>query len=177
MTNEQYTSPPSSSNGRPEKARLHRREVERPRWTSPPRVGLVYSAENWALIEPLVNELRYELTDNYNFSPVNIRITQTESIHEIPLFISHSHQRSDIVFALGVALKSSATYEQRLVDQLTQRIAAISAPGRLPVFDCIMVRDDEMHAQAKGDAERMEIVQSWARRAIDTYVMLCKPAA
>ncbi|KAJ1721848.1 hypothetical protein LPJ53_003668 [Coemansia erecta] len=177
MTNEMYTPPSAPSSGRRDKARLHRREVERPRWANPPRIGLVYSAENWALIEPLVNELRYELTDNYHFSPVNIRITQVESVHEIPLFISHSHQRSDIVFALGVALKSSPVYEQRLVDQLTQRIAAINVPGRLPVFDCIMVRDDEMHAQADVEGGSIEIVESWARRAIDTYVMLCKPAA
>ncbi|KAJ2348379.1 hypothetical protein GGF43_004581, partial [Coemansia sp. RSA 2618] len=156
-----------------------RREVERPRWNSPPRVGIVYSAENWEHIERLVNDLRYELTENYHFSPINIKLTQAESILDIPLYVSHLHQRSDIVFALGVVFRASPVYEQRLVDAVTQHIAAIPMHGRLPVFDCILVRDSpkqlEAHKAALAEAGGSGIAAVWAKRAIDTYAMMAKP--
>ncbi|KAJ2792980.1 hypothetical protein H4R20_006689 [Coemansia guatemalensis] len=161
-----------------ERAPLLRREVERPRWTNPPRVGIIYSSENWDQIEPLVNDLRYELTDQYNFSPINIKTTQTESIIDIPLYVNHFHQRSDIVFALGVVYRASPEYEQRLVDLFTERIGAASPPGRLPVFDCVLVRDNQKqldaHINAMADVNS-SMASMWARRAIDTYMMLSKP--
>ncbi|KAJ2723667.1 hypothetical protein GGI07_002462 [Coemansia sp. Benny D115] len=188
MTYESYLPPASGSSAslssgsceRRDKVPLLRRDPERPRWSTAPRIGIVYSAENWHLIEPLVNDLRYELADNYHFSPINIKITQTECIHDIPVYISHSHQRSEIVFALGVVLRSSPLYEQRLVDVLTQRLSAISVPGRLPVFDYILVRDsgEQLEEQIRSLAEsRSEgFAEAWARRAIDTYAMLSKPS-
>ncbi|KAJ2503077.1 hypothetical protein GGH96_000520 [Coemansia sp. RSA 1972] len=153
-----------------------RREVERPRWNSPPRVGIVYSAENWDHIEPLVNSLRYELTDNFHFSPINIKLTQAESIYDIPLYVSHLHQRSEIVFVLGVVFRTSPTFEQRLVDALTQHVAAIPMIGRLPVFDCIMVKDSEKQLRAHIEAVDGGFASVWAKRAIDTYTMMAKPA-
>ncbi|KAJ2850814.1 hypothetical protein IWW36_001629 [Coemansia brasiliensis] len=161
-----------------ERVAVLRREVERPRWNSPPRIGIVYSAENWAQIEPLINDLRYELTENYHFSPINIKMTQTESIYDIPLFVNHLHQRSDIVFALGAVFQSSPMYEQRLVDAISQRISAIPMPGRLPVFDCILVRDSPKQLEAQiGSlaASGTSMASAWARRAIDTYTMMTKP--
>ncbi|KAJ2452773.1 hypothetical protein EV183_002671 [Coemansia sp. RSA 2336] len=168
----------AQGDSRRERVAVLRREVERPRWNSPPRIGIVYSAENWKEIEPLVNDLRYELTENYHFSPINIKVTQTESIHDIPLFVNHLHQRSDIVFALGVVFRMSPMYEQRLVDGTTQRIGTIPMSGRLPVFDCILVRDSpkqlaEQVGRLKGAGTSM--AGEWARRAIDTYTMMTKP--
>ncbi|KAJ2616339.1 hypothetical protein H4S08_000833 [Coemansia sp. RSA 1365] len=162
-----------------ERAALLRREIEQPRWTNPPNVGIVFSSENWDQIEPLVNDLRYELTDHYNFSPINIKVTQTESIIDIPLYVNHFHHRSDIVFALGVMYRTSPDYEQRLVDLFTERISATSSPGRLPVFDCILVRDNQKQLEAQlgvmANAES-SMASGWARRAIDAYMMLSKPA-
>ncbi|KAJ1720625.1 hypothetical protein LPJ61_006136 [Coemansia biformis] len=178
MTTDSSSSSSDTSNGRAERVAILRREVDRPRWTSPPKVGIVYSAENWDLVAPLVNDLRYELTENYHFSPVSIRVTQAESIHDIPLYISHSHQRSDIVFALGVVFRSAPDYEQRLVDLVTQRIGAITVPARVPVFDCMLVRDSRKHLEAQLLAARdgsQRLAAIWARRAIDAYTMLTRP--
>ncbi|KAJ1834243.1 hypothetical protein IWW55_004857 [Coemansia sp. RSA 2706] len=159
-----------------ERVALVRREAERPRWTSAPRIGIVYSSENWAYVEALVNALRYELTEHYHFSPINIKLTQTESIHDIPLFVAHQHQRSDLVFALGVVFRHAPTFEPRLADAITQRIHAIPMPGRLPVFDCILVRDSEKQLDAHLAAVDDGMPAVWARRAIDTYAMMTKPA-
>ncbi|KAJ2077882.1 hypothetical protein H4R24_004848 [Coemansia sp. RSA 988] len=160
-----------------ERAALLRREMEQPRWTNPPRVGIVYSSENWDQIKQLVNDLRYELTDHYSFSPINIKVTQSESIIDIPQYVNHSHQRSDIIFALGVVYRASPEYEQRLVDLFTERIGAASLPGRLPVFDCVLVRDNQKqldaHINAMADSNS-SMASMWARRAIDTYNMLSK---
>ncbi|KAJ2785138.1 hypothetical protein H4R18_000726 [Coemansia javaensis] len=157
-----------------------RREAERPRWTKPPQVAVVYSAENWAQVEPLVNDLRYELTERYHFSPFSIKITQAESVHDIPQYITTLHQRSDIVFALGVVFRSAPVFEQRLVDLTTRRIGDISVPNRPAVFDCILVRDDPAHLAdhlaalaAKPPAAGCTTMAAvWARRAVDTYTML-----
>ncbi|KAJ2683084.1 hypothetical protein H4R19_007039 [Coemansia spiralis] len=151
------------------------RDVERPRWSTPPKVGIVYSAENWAQAEPLINELRYELTENYHFSPVSIKLTQAESMHEIPLYIGHTHQRSDIVFAVGVVFRSAPEFEQRLADQTTRRIADITVPGRLPVFDCLLVRDSPKHFDLHLAAATPRLAAIWARRAIDAYNMMSRP--
>ncbi|KAJ2845113.1 hypothetical protein J3B02_004768 [Coemansia erecta] len=160
----------------PERVPIRRREPERPQRHTAPKIGIVYSVENWDLIEPLVNELRYELSEKYQYSPINIRVTQAESIHDIPAFIINLHQRSELVFALGVALKTSETFEQRLVDLLTQRISSIGVPGRLPVFDCILVRDGraqiEKLLECMGGASGL--AETWARRAMDTYAQMLK---
>ncbi|KAJ1740193.1 hypothetical protein LPJ55_001433 [Coemansia sp. RSA 990] len=172
MTNE------TQGDSRRERVAVLRREVERPRWNIPPRIGIVYSTENWKETETLINDLRYELTENYHFSPINIKMTQTESIHDIPQFVNHLHQRSDIVFALGVVFQTSPMYEQRLVDGITQRISAIPMPGRLPVFDCILVRDSPkqlMEQAARLKSAGTSMAGEWARRAIDTYTMMTKP--
>ncbi|KAJ2749957.1 hypothetical protein IWQ56_007127 [Coemansia nantahalensis] len=150
------------------------RDVERPRWSSPPRVGIVYSAENWSHAEPLVNDLRYELAEHYGFSPVSFKVTQAESVHEIPLYIGHLHQRSDFVFAVGVVFRSAPDFEQRLVDQTTRRIGDIAVPGRLPVFDCLLVRDSAKHLDLHL-AAGPRFAATWARRAIDAYNMMSRP--
>ncbi|KAI7827202.1 hypothetical protein BX661DRAFT_198518 [Kickxella alabastrina] len=179
MTNEFYTlpTPTAAHKEKRDKVAIIKREVERPRWANTPRIGIVYSAENWSLVEPLVNDLRYELTDNYHFSPINIKITQVESIHEIPMFIGHYHQRSDIVFAIGIALKSSPLFEGRLVSLLNERICAFSVPTRPLVFDLVLVRDDEeqllSHMQLL-EKQGLTMAETWARRAIDACTMLSK---
>ncbi|KAJ2116188.1 hypothetical protein GGH17_006068, partial [Coemansia sp. RSA 788] len=56
-------------------------------------------------------------------------------------------------------------------------VAAIPMIGRLPVFDCIMVKDSEKqlraHVDALGDGGFASV---WAKRAIDTFTMMAKPA-
>ncbi|KAJ2910872.1 hypothetical protein GGI21_000424 [Coemansia aciculifera] len=150
------------------------REIEqRPDLLSHARIGIVYSVENWDLVEPLVNELRYELHEKYQVNIFNIKLTQTESIHEIPLFISRFHQRSELIFAIGVELMSSPTYEPRLVDLLTRRIDALAScdsTRRLPVFDCILVR--ESREQLDNQIQAISFAESWARRSIDAFTAL-----
>ncbi|KAI8323774.1 hypothetical protein GQ54DRAFT_257777 [Martensiomyces pterosporus] len=173
-----FDTPAVPAADRRHKLSLIRREVERREWTKPPRIGYVYAAENWDDVEMLVNDLRYELMDAYNFSPINMKTTQTESIYDIPLFINHSHHRSDIVFALGVVYKDSPMYDQRLVDMVTQRLSALSMPGRVPVFDCILIRDNRQHLQthlAQLEENGTSFAKIWASRAIDTYNILSKP--
>ncbi|KAJ2595355.1 hypothetical protein GGF39_003858 [Coemansia sp. RSA 1721] len=160
----------------PERVAIRRRAPERPQRHTAPKIGIVYSVEYWSLVEPLVNELRYELSEKYQYSPINIKVTQTESIHDIPTFITNLHQRSELVFAVGVALKSSDLYEERLVDLLTQRISSIVVPGRLPVFDCILVRDskEEVEGLLEIQGGASGLVEKWARRAMDTYAQMLK---
>ncbi|KAJ1731297.1 hypothetical protein H4S06_006515 [Coemansia sp. BCRC 34490] len=159
---------------------LLRRDYETPKWAgASPRIGIVYSAENWSQVEPLVNELRYELTDNYSVSPISIKITQAESVHEIAIHAIHAHQRSDIVFAVGVVLRDSPLHQERLMELLTSRLGAASLPGRLPVFDCVLVKDSA--AQLAADLARLEedstsAAKVWAKRAMDALAILSKPA-
>ncbi|KAJ2158887.1 hypothetical protein GGF46_003432 [Coemansia sp. RSA 552] len=160
----------------PERVEVIKREVGRPRWTTAPRVGIVYSAENWECISALVNDLRYELTTQYNFSPLNIKLTQTEDIMDIALYATHLHQRSDIVFALGVVYEDSPLFERRLVDTATQRIATMPMPGRIPIFDCIVVRESKKQLDAQIKAMgKPGFAGHWARRAIDACMITSKP--
>ncbi|KAJ1800508.1 hypothetical protein LPJ59_001048 [Coemansia sp. RSA 2399] len=153
-----------------------RRNVETPKWAmTSPRIGIVYSAENWDHIEPLVNDLRYELTDHYGVSPVSIKITQAESVHDLPMYVAHSHQSSDVVFALGVVFRDAPLHQDRLVDLLTRRLGSIGMPGRLPVFDCILVKDS--HKQLGADIASLSVGKVWARRAMDALAMLSRPVS
>ncbi|KAJ2741834.1 hypothetical protein GGI20_004907 [Coemansia sp. BCRC 34301] len=140
-----------------------------------PRIGIVYSVEHWDLVERLVNELRYELKNQFHINVLCIKLMQSESIHEIPLYVTRMQERNQIVFAVGVELMSSPGYEPRLVDLMTRRIDALSAGGRLPVFDCILVRESremlERQMQILNDADSC-FAESWAKRAIDAYTTL-----
>lgn len=154
-------------------ASLHRKTMQQPPWATGgsgnarPKIRIVFSAEHWRLVEPLVNKLRYDLSENYYLSALDIQTTQTESIYDIPLFIQHHYPRSDIVFAVGVCLEDSPSYEKRLVDVFTQRLANLASPGRLPVFDCVLVRKTEPHLRQI----RVDLLPAiWAKRAVFTYL-------
>ncbi|ORX70996.1 hypothetical protein DL89DRAFT_267090 [Linderina pennispora] len=157
---------------------LIRREVSKIDYSRPPRIGLVYSSENWDDMEALVNDLRYELTDTYNISPIQLKTTQAESIYDLPLFISHLNSRCDIVLALGVVYRNAPDYEPRLVTALTQRLSG-TIISRIPVFDCILVRQSRVQLE-----EHVKLLKSggsgfgkiWASRAIDAFNVLSKPA-
>ncbi|KAJ2442983.1 hypothetical protein GGF42_006782 [Coemansia sp. RSA 2424] len=153
------------------------REIEQRAWMNQPRIGIVHTVENWDLVERLVNELRYELKDRFHINVFNVKMTQAESIHEIPLYIARMHTHSEIIFAVGVELMSSPTYEPRLVDLLTRRIDAVGVGRRLPVFDCILVREsrEQLEHQMQALSDRGScIAESWARRGIDAYTALCR---
>ncbi|KAJ1950917.1 hypothetical protein FBU59_000457 [Linderina macrospora] len=168
----------SDNHESPARVSLIRRPVSQPDCMRPPRIGLAYSSENWEDMESLVNDLRYELTDTYNISPIQLKCTQTESILDLPLFISHLNGRCDIVLALGVVYKDAPEYEQRLVESLTQRLAGL-AVTRIPVFDCVLVRQNRRQLVEQVEALREResgFGKIWAGRAIDAFNVLSKPA-
>ncbi|KAJ2002751.1 hypothetical protein GGI04_002597 [Coemansia thaxteri] len=158
---------------------LVRRDLVYPEhWsTNRPKVHIVFSVEHFDIAEKLVNDLRYELVEKHKFSPLNIRLTQAESIHEIPLYIARVSSRSDIVYAVGVELESEPTHEPRLLDLLTRRIDALTVKGCLPVFDCILVRQsrDQLLSQIQALEEQgSTLAATWARRGVDTYTALSR---
>ncbi|KAJ2835717.1 hypothetical protein FBU31_001546 [Coemansia sp. 'formosensis'] len=149
------------------------REIKEQVWArGEPRVAIVHTIENWDIVERLVNELRYELKNKYHMNVFNIKVTQSESIHEIPQYIARMHPRCQIIYAVGVEFKTSPLYEPRLVDLLTRRIDALSTDLKLPlpVFDCILVREsrEQIEQQMQGNC----FAASWARRGIDAFNML-----
>ncbi|KAI9502404.1 hypothetical protein GGI25_004690 [Coemansia spiralis] len=153
---------------------LRRRAFEPPKWTTQPRIGIVYSVENFDIASGLVNDLRYELVDAYGLSPISIKITQAECVHDIPIYIGHMHQRCDLVFALGVVFRDDPLFEDRLMNLLTKRLVV---PARL-VFDCVVVRDSrDRFVRDNAELGPAGFAQLWARRAMDLFVMLAKPAA
>lgn len=149
------------------------RKIEKRAWgPGQLRVSIVHTVEHWDIVERLVNELRYELKNKHLMNIFNIKLTQSESIHEIPQHIARLHSRSQIIYAVGVEFKTSPLYEPRLVDLLTHRLGALGGELKLalPVFDCILVRDsqEQLEQQMQGGC----FAESWARRGIDAFNVL-----
>ncbi|KAJ2486083.1 hypothetical protein IWW37_005732 [Coemansia sp. RSA 2050] len=139
---------------------------------NPPRIAIVYSTENWNIVERLVNELRYEFKDRYQISALNVKIGQSESIHEISHHIKRHYLRCQVIYAVGVVYKSSPHYEPRQMDLLTRRLDALSGSPKFPllVIDCILVRESK--EQLEEQMLECGFAEVWAKRGVDAFNML-----
>ncbi|KAJ2349179.1 hypothetical protein GGH91_000968 [Coemansia sp. RSA 2671] len=137
-----------------------------------PRIAIVYSVENWDVVERLVNELRYEFRDTYHISALNVKTSQSQSIHEVPHHIRRHYSRCQVVYAIGVVYKSSPHFEPRLMDSLSRRLGALDNLPRLfvPVIDCILVRESK--EQIEEDMQKCRFAEEWAKRGVDAFNML-----
>ncbi|KAJ1953834.1 hypothetical protein GGI12_005928 [Dipsacomyces acuminosporus] len=167
-----YTTPKN------ERVRLRKQEPVKPDWVHDMKFLILYAPENPEEVEKLLYDIRDVFLKEYKAKTRYVQSHQCESIYDMPSQLASLHKSCDILFCMGVVYRDSPTYDEQLLAELTSKLAKYKPRRKLPVFDCILVKDNKEQLDehfAMLEESNTSYGAIWANRAITAYHSLSKP--